>query len=80
MSIDHNLNKLTIGKQCELLNISRSSYYYQPGGYSEYDLKVMALIDETYIISPYYDMRLMAKYLQTKGYAVDCKGARCYYK
>ncbi|WP_341756625.1 MULTISPECIES: transposase [unclassified Candidatus Tisiphia] len=54
--IEPNHNKLTIIQQCKLLGISRSSYYYQPTGISEQELKIMAIIDETYTMHPYYGM------------------------
>ena len=78
--IDPNDSELTISKQCDLLNINRSSYYYKPTGYSEYDLKVMAIIDEVYTMHPYYGMRRMAKYLQAQGFNVGRKGVRRYYQ
>jgi putative transposase len=78
--IDQNYRELSISKQCELLNINRSSYYYKPRGYSEYDLKVMAIIDEVYTMHPYYGMRRMSKYLQAQGFNIGRKGVRRYYR
>ncbi|WP_341756042.1 MULTISPECIES: IS3 family transposase [unclassified Candidatus Tisiphia] len=78
--IEPNHNKLTIIQQCKLLGISRSSYYYQPTGISEQELKIMAIIDETYTMHPYYGMRRMAKYLQAQGFSVGRKAVRRYYQ
>ncbi|WP_250311195.1 IS3 family transposase [Rickettsia endosymbiont of Oedothorax gibbosus] len=78
--IEPNHNKLTIVQQCKLLDISRSTYYYQPTGISEQDIKIMAIIDETYTMHPYYGMRRMAKYLQAQGFSVGHKAVRRYYK
>jgi putative transposase len=78
--IEPNHNILTIVQQCKLLGVNRSSYYYKPIGISEQDLKVMAIIDEVYTMHPYYGMRRMAKYLQTKGFVVGRKRVRCYYQ
>lgn len=46
MLVDPNHPDLTITKQCQLLGISRSSYYYQPKGESQENLMYMRLIDE----------------------------------
>jgi putative transposase len=78
--IEPNHNKLTIVQQCKLLDISRSTYYYQPTGISEQDIKIMAIIDETYTMHPYYGMRRMVKYLQAQGCSVGRKAVRRYYK
>jgi putative transposase len=48
---------LTLSKQCELLNIPRSSYYYEPIGISEHDKQTMDLIDEIYTAHPFYGNR-----------------------
>ncbi len=41
-------HELSVKRQCELLNIHRSGYYYQPQGESEENLKLMELIDKQY--------------------------------
>lgn len=40
-------SKLSIGKQCKLLSISRSSFYYQPKGETALNLALMREIDDT---------------------------------
>ena len=37
---------LSIGQQCKLLSIARSSYYYEPKGETEQNLGLMRRIDE----------------------------------
>jgi putative transposase len=49
---DHRL--LSIARQCQLLSISRSGFYYQPSGESELNLTLMRLIDEQHMRTPYY--------------------------
>ncbi|CTQ60243.1 hypothetical protein LA5095_00956 [Roseibium album] len=39
---------LSVGKQCFLLSISRSSFYYTPKGKSEMNLMLMRQIDEQF--------------------------------
>ncbi len=49
--------KLPVKKQCEILDISRSGYYYKPTPISEYNLSLMKQIDEIYTESPEYGSR-----------------------
>ena len=61
--IERGNQKLSISRQCGLLGVSRSSYYHQPQGPSEEDLKLMELIDRQYLKTPFYGSRKMAKLL-----------------
>lgn len=65
--------ELSISKQCELLNLSRSTLYYHPKEMSEYNLKLMDLLDKQYTKTPYYGSRKMTKLLIRKGYKVNRK-------
>ena len=47
-------HSLAIFKQCELLGINCSSYYYQTNGESALNLELMRLMDECYLKHPYY--------------------------
>lgn len=67
---------LSITKQCDLLQISRSSWYYEAIGESELNMKLMRLIDEQFLETPYYGARQMARYLRRQGYRVNRKRAR----
>ena len=67
---------LSITKQCELLQISRSSWYYEAIGESELNIKLMRLIDEQFLDTPYYGARQMARYLRRQGYRVNRKRVR----
>jgi putative transposase len=44
---------ISIERQCELIGLSRSSYYYQGKGEDEYNLLLMPLIDAQYTRKPY---------------------------
>lgn len=57
-------------RQCKLLSINRSTYYYQPKGESPLNLELMRLIDEQYLETPWYGARQMARYLRRMGYGV----------
>ena len=60
-------------RQCELLDLARSSYYYQPLGESAENLQVMRLLDEQYTRTPFYGIRRMTAWLKTLGYAINHK-------
>ena len=65
--------KLSVRRQCELVGLPRSSYYREPGGESEENMKLMRLIDEEYTRHPFYGSRKMKKYLRNLGYKVSRK-------
>ena len=45
--IDRGHSSLSVSRQCELLDISRSSVYYSPVEISEHELELMGLIVES---------------------------------
>jgi len=55
--------EITIVRQCELLGLSRSSYYYGSAWETLEDLKLMRLIDEQYLRTPFFGSRQMATWL-----------------
>ena len=60
-------------RQCELLGLSRSSLYYEPGGEASEDLRLMRLIDEQYTARPFYGSRRMTIWLNEQGEGVNRK-------
>ena len=60
-------------RQCELLGLSRSSFYYEPAVASPLNLALMRLIDEQYTRTPFYGTRRMTAGLQHQGYRVNRK-------
>lgn len=71
-----NDNTLSITKQCELLSISRNGFYYTPTGENPLNLKLMNLIDEQFLKTPWYGARQMASHLCREGYQVGRKRIR----
>ena len=71
--IEPNHPNLSIRRQCELLGLNRSSYYYAPAGESAFNLHLMRLIDEQYLRTPFYGWPRMTAYLRREGYAVNHK-------
>jgi putative transposase len=68
--------QLSIARQCELLDLARSSYYYEPVPESEEDLLLMRLLDEQYTRTPFYGLRKLVVFLEEQGYVVDRKRVR----
>jgi putative transposase len=58
--IERTLPKLSVGAQCRLLSISRSSFYYAPQGETALNLYLMLLIDKQFLETPFYGIRQMA--------------------
>jgi len=74
--IDPHEPKLSIVRQCKLVNISRSSLYFNAKGESPLNLKLMRLIDEQFLQTPFYGSRQMMRWLQRRGYRVGRKRVR----
>jgi putative transposase len=51
---------LSVARQCELLDLPRSSWYYQPLGETAENLQLMRAIDEVYLRWPFYGSRRIA--------------------
>jgi putative transposase len=64
---------LSVRRQCELLGVNRSSYYYAPASESPFNLALMQRIDEIYTASPFYGYRKITVLLQQEGCAVNRK-------
>jgi len=58
---------LSLGRQCRLLSISRSSFYYAPKAESPATLALMRRIDELFLKYPFYGSRQMARQLRRQG-------------
>jgi putative transposase len=58
--IDSSCSQLSIRRQCELLGLNRSSYYYEPAQETIENLRLMRRIDEQYLKTPYFGSRRMA--------------------
>jgi len=66
--IESGHQQVSIRHQCELLGLNRASYYYQEASESPLNLKLMRLIDEQYIKTPFYGWPRMTDYLQGQAY------------
>jgi putative transposase len=71
--IDARHPPLSVRRQCQLLGLSRTGWYYTPAGESAENLQLMRLIDEQYTRTPFYGSRRMTVILRGLGYAVNRK-------
>ena len=67
---------LSLRRQCELLDLNRASYYYQPGTETTENLRLMRLIDGQYLKTPFYGSRRMTAWLIREGEVVNRKRVR----
>ena len=65
--IEKNNNRLSIKRQAELLDISRSSIYYQPAVNPE-DERIMTVIDKIYTKHPFKGSRRIKNDLRKPPY------------
>ena len=63
----------SISRQCQLLGMSRSSFYYVPRPMDSEDLELMRLIDEQYLKTPFFGSRSMARHFRRQGRKVNRK-------
>lgn len=61
---------LSVSRQCRLLSISRSSFYYAPRAESPENLALMRRIDELFLKYPFFGSRQMVRQLRRAGVGV----------
>ncbi|MBS3822108.1 MAG: IS3 family transposase, partial [Phycisphaerae bacterium] len=61
--IDPADTQIPIRRQCELLGLHRSTLYYQPRGEDAFNERLMRLIDEQYVQTPFYGVEQMRLHL-----------------
>jgi putative transposase len=73
MLIDPAHPQLSVTRQCALLGLSRSSFYYRAVEEDGEDLGLMRRIDEQYLRTPFFGSRQMTVWLRREGLAVNRK-------
>ena len=71
-----NNKNFSIRKQCELLEVSRSNFYYEPIGENEVNLKTMRLMDEEFLDHPTHGVLQMQDFLVALGFIMNVKRIR----
>lgn len=74
--IDTNHAELSIRKQCNLIGLSRSGFYYKTAEETSYNLLLMKLLDEEYTRYPFKGVMKMVVYLKELGHLVNPKRIR----
>jgi putative transposase len=64
---------LPVTRQCELLDLPRSTFYHMPKPVSEEELELMKLIDRCHLKHPYYGSRRIRDWLADEGHRVNRK-------
>lgn len=64
---------LSIRRQCELLAVSRSGWYYEPKPVDAEELALMRRIDELHLAYPFYGSRKIGRELRSEGRIVNRK-------
>jgi putative transposase len=68
--------QLSVRHQCEVLDLPRSSYYYQPKGESEANLQIMHLMDAHILVEPTAGVYTMQSMLKDEGIAASYERVR----
>ena len=71
--VDPDHSQISLRRQCELVGLSRTGYYYQPVCESPLNLLLMRLLDQQYTQTPFYGTRRMTTYLNRLGYTINRK-------
>lgn len=76
MGIDVNHSELSTARQCDLLGLSRSSWYYHARPESLYNEQLMRMIDRQYTATPFFGVGQMTDWLRLQGHTVNPKRVR----
>jgi putative transposase len=74
--IDPSYQSIPISRQCELLGLARSSFYYEPKPETAQNLRLMRMLDQQFTATPFYGVRRMTAWLATQGETVNPKRVR----
>ena len=66
----------SLRQQCQWVGLHRSAYYYQPVAADAEDLLLMRLLDEQYLLTPFYGYRKMQLVLAQTGHQANHKRVR----
>lgn len=68
--IEDGHSELSIRRQCGLLGLNRSNYYYEPVMVPEETLRIMSRIDEIFTECPFYGSRKIVEALRREGFEI----------
>ena len=71
--VERDHTEISVRRQCDLLGVNRSGFYYRPSGESEENVRLMKLIDREYTRHPFKGSRRMVLWLAEQGHLVNRK-------
>ncbi len=71
--VDRDHSELSISRQCQLLDIPRSTFYHVADPVSDEDLEIMTLMDRCHLERPFYGSRRIRGWLADQGHLVNRK-------
>lgn len=74
--VDTGHPRLSVRRQCRILELHRSTYYYQTVGESLYNLGLMRRIDELFMELPFFGSRQMRNILRDEGHRIGRERVR----
>lgn len=78
--VDRDKKDLSVVRQCSLLGIHRSGFYYKSGKENARNLELMREIDEHFLTYPFKGSRRMTQWLKEKGFKVNRKRIQRLYR
>ena len=71
--IDRDHKTLSISAQCQILGLSRSSFYYSHCTESAENLQIMEWLDKQYLETPFFGTRKLLNELLKLGFVLNIK-------
>lgn len=79
MAIDVNHDRISVSRQCDLLELPRSSCYYrahEDADEAAFNDRLMRWIDRQYLLTPFFGVARMTAQLRREGESVNAKRVR----
>jgi putative transposase len=71
--VEPDYGEISLARQCDLLGLARSSWYYQPAQDDPYNEYLMRLMDQQFTETPFYGTRRITAWLRHQGEPVNPK-------
>lgn len=68
--VEPELKELSITRQCDLLDVNRSNYYYKPSGFDTEDMGILHRMDEIYTDHSFWGYRMIHRQLLDEGFSI----------
>ena len=65
--------QISIATQCDLLSLHRSGVYYVPVPEKQENLDIMRMLDEKYMVTPFYGVKRLLQDFRALGYTINSK-------